>query len=241
MTTYLENKRAFLKTEKYVKINLSLLRRRRFQNKIHHSKKTMKQALVTIYIFIHLQALVVRCQTIRNVTNSDESETNEISVQDEAVEESSDSLQREFGRKLTLRKLKDQKATTANEINRKFTQFVRESPFHRSVTRTFEVVNAPAEFIFNKTLPRGLLGKTLPFKLYRKLGAYFFENIASDAAVTNCINNFFENSTRFSENDCQFAWPLFFINTIFDLTVIIALVFTGGFLLSFAFSFILFP
>ena len=202
--------------------------------------KTMKQALVTIYIFIHLQALVVKCQMIRNVTNSVVF-TNEISVQDEAVDENSDSLQREFERKFTLRKLKDQKATAANGINQKFTQFVRESPFHRSVTRTFEVVNAPAEFIFNMTLPRGFLGQTLPYKLYRKLGKYFFENIASDSSVTNCINNFFENSTRFSENDCQFAWPLFFMNTIFDVTVIFALIFTGGVLLSFAVTFILFP
>ena len=200
----------------------------------------MKQALVIIYIFIHLQALVVRCQMIRNVTNSVVF-TNEISVQDEDVEENSDSLQREFERKFTLRKVKDQKATAANGINQKFTQFVRESPFHRSVTRTFEVVNAPSEFIFNMTLPRGFLGQTLPFKLYRKLGKYFFENIASDSSVTNCINNFFENSTRFSENDCQFAWPLFFLNTIFDVTVIFALIFTGSVLLSFAFTFLLFP
>ena len=202
----------------------------------------MKQVLVTIYIFIHLQAVVVRCQMIRNVTSSVESVlTNEISVQNEGVEKSSDSLQTEFERKFSLRKLKNQKATAANGINRKFTQFVRESPFHRSVTRTFEVINAPVEFIFNKTLPSGLLGQTLPFKLYRKLGKYFFENIASDSSVTNCINNFFENSTRFSENDCQFAWPLFFMNTLFDLTVIIALIFTGGLLLSVASTFILFP
>ena len=200
----------------------------------------MKQALVTIYIFIHLQAHVVRCQMIRNVTNGVESVllTNEIAVQDEDV----DQLQGEFQRKITLRKLKDQKANVTNEINRKFTQFVRESPFHRSVTRTFEVINSPVEFAFNKTtIPRGLLGQTLPVKLYRRLGKYFFENIASDSAVTNCINNFFEDSTRFSEDNCQFAWPIFFMNTIFDLTVIIALVWFGGVLLSSALYLLLFP